>query len=233
MARIKTSALISDISGKVGGSVFQRNQGGLSLRQQSGKINSNTLRSNIHRVNTSTIQTAWQSLTDDERNLWNTYAIYLGKKQKKNSSLLINGHQLFLNINSLRMDLAPDNGLFTPAILTTPILAPLPEPINIVSIERDGVALKINLDRAISNVYNVIICYLSRPIRASQMSAYIKMTLMKAPTNSGTDFECNAYYTGVYGRVPEVDEWLQTKIAIYDNRSENYSSYSVKRTQVF
>lgn len=232
MARVKTSALISDISGKINGSVFQRNQGGLILRNQGGKINSNTLRSNGHKVGMAGIQVDWQNLSDADRLLWQTYALYLNKKQVKNNSLNINGHQLFINVNSIRYDLSFYNALFQPYLLSTPVLAPLPLPINITSIERDGLDLNCNLDRVISNVDDVIICYLSRPLLPSQQSANQKLTLMKASTNSGSLFECNAYYVSVYGRVLEVGEWVQSKIAIYNTASENYSAFSVNRFQV-
>src|SRR3972149_2337274 len=114
MARIQTSALISNISGKINGSVFQRNQGGLIMRNQSGKINSNTLRSNSQKVGLADIQGNWQLLTDGQRLLWQTYAIYLNKKQKKNPTLNINGQQLFININAIRYALSSDNALFQP-----------------------------------------------------------------------------------------------------------------------
>jgi len=232
MARIQTSAIISNISGKVNGSVFQRNQGGLILRNQSAKINSNTTRSNSHRVGISTIQGYWQGLTDAERLLWSTYATYLNKKQKKNPTLNVNGHQLFLNINSIRYDLQFVTPVFTPTLLTTPILTPVPQPINITSLYRNGLALECLLDRNVLNADDVIILYISRPLSGSQMSAHVKQTLMKSPTTDGTTFECSAYYEEVYGRVIETGEWCQTRIAIYNVSSDNYSSYSVKRFEV-
>ena len=232
MARIKTSALISSIIGKLNGSVFQNSQGGLIIRNQPAKINSNTLRSNSHKVGLSSVQGDWQNLTNQERTLWQTYALYLNKKQKHNTSLIINGQQLFIDVNTIRYDLSADNTLFQPYLLTTPILSPVPQPINILSIERNGLALECNLDRAISQLTEVIICYLSRPLLPSQTSAHIKTTLMKAPTNTGSLFECNAYYVNVYGRIIEVGEWVQSRIAIYSTVSESYSTYSVQLVQV-
>lgn len=232
MARVTLSGLVSNIVGKINGTVFQGSQGGLVMRNQSGKINSNTIRSNKRKVGMATIQGEWQKLTNNERTLWQTYAIYLNKKQKHNPSLFVNGHQLFISINSIRYDLSPDNSLFQPYLLSTPILTPLPQPINITSINRNGLALELNLDRTINNLTEVIICYLSRPLWASQTTAYTKTILMKAPTNSGNNFECNAYYVDVYGRIIEVGEYVQTRIAIYSTVSQNSSSYSVNRFEV-
>jgi len=232
MARIKTSGNISSIIGKVGGSVFQGSQGGLIMRNQSGKINSNTLRSNSHQVGLSIVQGEWQRLTDAQRYLWQVYSVYLNKPQHHNQSLRVNGHQLFIDINTIRYDLSIYDNAFQPYLLTTPILAPLPQPINITTIERNGITLEINLDRAVSNVNDAIILFLSRPLTGSQMSGYVKTTLMKSTTNNGTVFDVGFAYPDVYGRMIEIGEWVQSKIAIYNTSSENYSSYSVQRIQI-
>lgn len=232
MARIVTSGIISDIRGKINGSVFQRNQGGLIIRNQSGKINSNTLRSNGQRIGLSSVQADWQSLTDAQRLLWSTYALYIGRKQKRNPTLNVSGHQIFIDINTVRYALSADNGLFQPYLLSSPILTALPPPINITSIHRNGVALEVNVDRAIDNSEEVIILYLSRPLSGSQMSGNIKTILMRSPTNGGTKFQCNAAYDNVYGRTINTGEWCQSQIAIYSTDSQNYSSYSVNRFQV-
>jgi hypothetical protein len=232
MARIETSSLISNITGKLNGTVFQRGQGGLIMRNSPGKINSNTLRSNSQRVGMSTIQGDWQGLTGPERLLWNTYAIYLNKKQKHSNSLIINGHQLFININSIRYALKDTTPLFSPYLLSTPVLSPIPQPINITTIERNGLNLEVNTDRAVTDTEDVVILYLSRPLSASQQSANQKLTLMKFVTGTGSQQLCNEEYKSVYGRTIDAGEWVQSKISCYNINQENYSSYSVQRLEV-
>ena len=55
---------------------------------------------------------------------------------------------------------------------------------------------------------------------------------MKSTTNNGTVFDVGFAYPDVYGRMIEIGEWVQSKIAIYNTSSENYSSYSVQRIQI-
>ena len=231
MARVQLSALVNDISGKVGGSVFQRTQGGLALRSNSGKINSNSAQSNSKKVSMSTVQGGWQSLTDAERLVWTTYAVYLNKKQKHNTSLILNGHQVFLNVNCLRSDLSSSNTLFVPYLLSAPIFAPLPLPISVSIITTNFGDLTITFDRAVDNTTEVIAIYLSRPLSASQQSGNQKLVLMKAQTDTGFDFICTDYYKSVYGRLPNAGEWIQLKVALYSTTSENFSSHTVKRIQ--
>lgn len=232
MARVELSALVNNISGKLNGSVFQRTQGGLSIRSQAGKINSNTARSNSHKVGTAAIQTDWQNLSVNDRALWDTYAIYLNKKQKKNPTLSVSGHQLFLSINSIRFDLSGVNALFQPYLLSAPILNPIPAPIQVESVFSDGMANIVNFDRVIDDTTEVVILFLSCPLRATQMSGHIKTVLIKAATIAGAYLNTSDYYTEVFGRVLQPYEYVQTKVAVYSTVSQNFSSYSIKRFNV-
>jgi len=231
MARVQLSALLNDISGKLNGSIFQRTQGGLCIRSNSGKINSNTISSNKRRVGLSIVQNAWTSLTDAERLQWKIYSQYIQIKQKKNPTLYVNGHQLFINYNTLRLALSYNNLLFTPALCTVPIMAPLGQPISINSLHMNGVALEVNLSYIVNNAQEVIILYMSRVLSPSQISGYQKLILMDAPTNSGNQFECNAVYYNTYGYRPTIGDWVQTKISIYDITRQSYTTYAEQRIQ--
>lgn len=229
MALIRVSGLISDIIGKIGGTVFQRTQGGLTARNQSAPINSNTLRSNKHKVNTVSIQSQWQLLTIAERNQWSTYATFLNKKQKKNPNLSINGHQLFINVNAIRYDMTLTSLIFQPPLLSTPTMVPVPLPISIVTLVINFGQMVFTLSRNVLTANDVIILYLSRPLTASQTTSNVKTILMKSSTIDGPEFDPTSYYETVYGRKLIVGEWVQTRIAIWDTTSNNYSSFDVQR----
>lgn len=232
MARVILSGLVSDISGKIGGTTFQRTQGGLIARNQSAKINSNTARSNLRKVGMATVQNDWQTLTDTQRLLWNTYATYIGKKQKHNIGLNINGHQLFININSIRYDLSSVNSLFDPYLLSEPVLNPLPQAIGINAVTEGFGVLRPSFDREVDADTEVIILFASRPLKGSEQSSNQKMTLMKSPTLSHSYIDIQDYYLEVYGRLATAGEYIQVKAAIYSTTSQNYSSYSVLRTEI-
>lgn len=232
MARITLSSLITDISGKIGGTVFQRSQGGLIARNQSAKINSNTTRSNLRKVGMAQVQNDWQTLTDAQRQLWNTYAIYLGKKQKHNTGLNLNGHQVFMQLNSIRYDLAPTNPIISPYLLDTPILVPPPQPRPASLIAVLFGNFQVDFTPDIDSTKEVIVCFLSRPLSGSQVSSNQKLTLMKTATADGSGYFCGDYYTEVYGRIPEIGEFIQCKVAVYNTDEQNLSAYSVQRFEV-
>jgi len=233
MARVKLSGLVSDISGRINGTVFQRNQSGLIMRNQSGNINSNTVRSNTQRNSTAIIQSSWQLLTDNQRLLWQNYSIFIGHKQKRNSSLNINGHQLFIKINSLRLALSPVNDLFTTWLLSTPIFSPLISPFQITSIGIDVTLLKVVFDTEIFAGTQVVAVFISRPLRGSQLSGNQKLTLMKSSTFNGFYLDINDYYITVYGRVPVPGEFVQAKVCVWEDTAGSFSNYSVNRFEIF
>src|SRR3972149_8638966 len=94
MAIITTSALISDITGRIQGTTFQRTQGGLCARNQRAQRNSNTNSQNFNKTGISSILNAWINLTQSEREQWNQYAIYRNIKQKRNQSRTISGQHI-------------------------------------------------------------------------------------------------------------------------------------------
>ena len=231
MARVELSGLISNISGKLNGSVFQRNQSGLIIRNQAGKINSNTARSNFQRTGIAQLQNDWKSLDDATRNSWENYSRYLNLKQKRNPTLNINGHQLFIRINSIRYSLQDVSSIMSPYLLSIPIFAPLPQPLQILTLDNtmDLLWATFNFEINLSN--NVVILLASRPLTGSQISANQKLTLMRTATTSVGHFDFTSYYTEVYGRLPAEGEWLQIRAALWDSTTGSFSNYTNQRLQ--
>ncbi len=229
MARIITSSLISNISGKLNGSVFQRSQGGLTLRNKTSHVNSNSSRSNLRKIGMATVQSAWQSLSNSDRQLWQVYATFIGKKQKHNSGLNVNGHQLFLNYNSIRYDLSSSNASLDPYLLTTPVLTPLPLPLVPNEVLNSAGNVLVSFDRVLDTDTDIAVCFISRPLLPSQFSSNQKLTLMKAPTTNDNFISIGDYYETVYGRKIQSGEYCQVKLAIYSLTTQSISSYSSDR----
>lgn len=102
MARIKTSAFINDISGKIGGSVFQRCQSGLILKNTPNLPFTSSMAQNSTNNNMYRCQYEWQNLTICQRQIWNSFANFTKKSQKHSKDIYINGHQLFIQCNFYR-----------------------------------------------------------------------------------------------------------------------------------
>lgn len=103
MAKIKLSSLISDISGKVGGSIFQSSLSGHTVRNLNYPTNRKTdPQENIRNISIR-LQKAWYDITPSQRTYWRKYAWMRKEPQINNPHLYLNGHQLFLKINHYRL----------------------------------------------------------------------------------------------------------------------------------
>lgn len=126
MAKIKFSALVSEMSGKLNGSVIARGKNYTTVRNRVIPVNPNTaLQSQIRQL-FATISKNWSTLTETERSSWNSVVsqwigtgIFADVKtlsgkalyQKLNNNLIMNG---FLGIST-----PPAKANFTPFKITS------------------------------------------------------------------------------------------------------------------
>ena len=78
MALIRTSSLVSDIRGAVGGVVFQGNSAGLIVRNRSTAKNVNSFYQNIQRNVLSSVQKEWVRLSTTQQSAFNSL-VHLAK----------------------------------------------------------------------------------------------------------------------------------------------------------
>lgn len=71
MAKVKFSALISDMRNKLNGSVFAKNRGGSYLRTKVTPVNPQSVAQTAARVLLATFSQAWRGLTEAQRAQWN------------------------------------------------------------------------------------------------------------------------------------------------------------------
>jgi len=99
MAIIKLSGLLTDIRGKIGGTVFKKTSGGLTMQNAYlGKKNISVQTNQSLTIN-SVLQTAWNNLTEAQQTYWTTWANFMQVGQRKNKSLFLTGYQAFLKVN--------------------------------------------------------------------------------------------------------------------------------------
>lgn len=71
MAKIKLSAIVSEMRGKLNGSVFSKNRGGAYLRTKVTPVNPQTISQGNVRARLTTFSQAWRSLTGAQILSWN------------------------------------------------------------------------------------------------------------------------------------------------------------------
>lgn len=72
MAKIKLSAIVSEVRGKLNGSVFSKNRGGAYMRTKVTPVNPQTIAQGNVRALLTTLSQGWRSLTEAQRLAWNS-----------------------------------------------------------------------------------------------------------------------------------------------------------------
>lgn len=101
MAKVKFSALISEMRNKLNGSVFARNRGGAYLRTKVTPNNPQTQSQVLARARLAQFAQHWRSLTEAQRVAWNSVTAQWAKTDVFGDVVNPSGNALFnrLNIN--------------------------------------------------------------------------------------------------------------------------------------
>lgn len=100
MAKIKTSALVADIKGTVGGNVFAANKGGNYVRRYKKPTNANTAKQQAVRELFGTMAGLWRGLTDIQRTSWIEGAVNFPYQDTLGETRVYSGQQLFNKLNN-------------------------------------------------------------------------------------------------------------------------------------
>lgn len=210
MALIKISGLISSIQGKVAGSVFQRSNSGVTLRNKVTPVNRNTNRQNKTKGYTFQILQEWIKLTDTQRSLWSAYLNYNPVTQKRTGELFVNNQQVFVKFNSYRLeyDLAilPVPGFNKCAI--TPI---------VLTLSTTGAVLTITADRAPVPAEEFIILFLTVTRRPTINNPGSTHKIIKFTTTASLSYDITTAYSTIFGAIPQIGDTIFMK---YTNASK-------------
>lgn len=102
MARVLYGEMISDMRGKVNGTVHSRNKGGAYMRTKVTPINPNTSHQSLQRAYTSDLSKAWGNvLTDAQRQGWSSFGQVIGARSIFGNNQILSGIATYLRINKI------------------------------------------------------------------------------------------------------------------------------------
>lgn len=146
MAIIKTSALVSEIRGKVGGVVFARNRGGAYVRQFVSPVQAETEPRTEARGRLGQISAAWETLTDTQRQGWTDYGQAVGSVNSLGDTHPISGIAAFVRSNSLLMLAGQSMRLLAPDY---PLRGPIPYVEDVTLTDAGSLTLDLVLSSAV------------------------------------------------------------------------------------
>lgn len=101
MARIKVTGPIGELSGKLGGQVFARNKAGYYVRANAFGTDPNTLAQVRARTAFSTASSAYHSLTDIQKSMWQSFATLDFVPKKGTPPGTLSGFNAFVSMRSV------------------------------------------------------------------------------------------------------------------------------------
>ena len=129
MTKVKFSALVSEMRGKLNGSVFSKNKSGNYLRTKITPVNPQTTAQQQVRSKLGTQSQAWRGLTEEQRQGWIDYASSTPYTDIFGDSKILSGQMMYVKTNmnitkagGTAIQFAP-NPVGTPSISVTTIVA--------------------------------------------------------------------------------------------------------------
>ena len=113
MAKVKFSALISEMRNKLNGSVFSRNRGGAYLRNKVTPLNPQTTAQVEARSLLASFSQAWRALTQVQRDAWNAAVSNWTTTDVFGDSVKPTGATLFIRLN-INISIAGGSVINTP-----------------------------------------------------------------------------------------------------------------------
>lgn len=212
MARVLLSGLVSDIRGKLNGSVFKQGNAGLTLqnkpasRRLAGRNGRNPQVGGSLKIFSATtamanVRNTWNTMSIAQRTQWSALSLSSPTPQKNNSALFLNGLQTFLKANV-------DRVMTGQTVLKTPTVGLLPPaPLEVILVG-DILNYTIQIDR-IRDADEWIYIRMSAPVADTLNVPGSRLRLMRIEIAVGQDaVTFKNEYLEAFGLLPVVGQKL-------------------------
>jgi len=193
MARVTYGALITELTGSIGGITFQRNSSGNIARLKPNMPVNPSLSQQSQQKFLISLVTAWSALSDADKTSWETFALAHDHVTEWGEEKTLNGFQWFISsgLNMKSMSLAP---LSTAPGWTT--IDALPDFV----LSASAISLLCTWDPAVDVTGYRVHFYATPPIRQSSLKLRrSNFVIRKVNIDSLTTQELITYYQTLFG----------------------------------
>jgi hypothetical protein len=210
-ARIIYTALVDNIRGSIGGTTFQRNAYGYTIKGKPAMVNPNTQRQRRRKTTFAIAAQRWRTLTDPDRAAWEAYAETFPIPSRLNPDAYLNGFAAFTRWHGIAIISNPFAQLDDPAGAQGTITP------DGLELKTDGAALQY-LDASIETEgpWNVQL-YLSRPLAPTQrfVKSWTRF-IDDTPVTPGIDIAITTAYLATFGKLPAVGDLIGARQVFYN-----------------
>jgi hypothetical protein len=204
MARIIYGALATEIKGSIGGTTFQSNAYGKTVKNKPLIRRVNSLSQGSKRRIMVTVSQHWYALDPTYRTNWDAYATFDPQPTKHNLTSYLSGYHTFMKENLLR--LTGGLALLDNPVFDTLVLAPLTPYMKV-----DGGLLYLNITPTFD--VSTIQCnmYITSPEKISRKAPVNRYKYLMTQTVQDYEFNIDALYKALFpgGAVVGNTVWLK------------------------
>lgn len=211
MARIKYGAVVTDIRGSIGGTTFQGNAYGSTVKNKSLMVRPNTVRQNITKNIFSASVKAWRAFSDSARENWNTFAADFPQYTKNDPTVQLTGFNAFVKWQSA-LYLGAGLGSLPQ---TTPVTSLPTLDTASPSLSYFGPDLQLAPNFSINDSTWLVNWFLSSPRLPSQLFFGSQRRFIIQTLNTGIAYTITNEYIGQFGILPEVGDFVNISMVLY------------------
>jgi|GEM_PF-750190 len=209
MAKVLYGEMISDLRGKINGTVHARNRGGAYMRTKVTPVNPNSPAQSAVRNRLTGRAQAWRGLTQLQRDAWNSAVSNFQKTNIFGQLRTPSGINLYnrLNINLVNIGIA---------VITEPPLPESIESITSLSVVADDSAnsVIVTFGPAITPVSKIII-EATEPLSAGVSFAKSQFRQIGVITSADVSpFDASALYAGKFGSTPVAGSKIFVRVTV-------------------
>lgn len=213
MAKVKYSALVSDMRNKLNGSVLSKNRAGNYIRNKTTPVNPQTASQQANRQKLGSLSSAWNGLTEGQRASWRAAVasfpytdIFGDRKELDGKSLMIKLNLNLLNAGQSQIQTAP-------ASVAIPELAIVSGTATVA----DGVGLVIS-PATIPSGFTLLV-YATPPVNGGVYFVKNRYRLLGAATAAAGVVDLKALYGDKFGALTsgDVSKAVSVRCALVSN----------------
>jgi hypothetical protein len=202
MARIKYTALVESIRGSIGGTTFQRNAYGYTVKSKPAIVNPQTRKQRNRKTGMQWAQNRWRSLSPTDRATWDTYATNYPVPSRLNPDAYLGGQQLFMRHEMLNYIWGGSDDVTTgdPSSITNPT--------GTLFLDSGSLVFSSQYD-AIDGDFRVL-CFAAPRMSITQNIVKSKCRYMGSAAVGGVPYNIDItdLYVSTYGSLPEIGAFV-------------------------
>jgi len=212
MARIIYGAIVESIRGSIGGTTFQSNAHGYSVKSKPNIIHPRTPLQNKQKQLLARATQAWGELSDAQRADWVTWASTNPQYAKHNASSELSGYSVFCRTAVYLL-------MSSLSLITNPSYSLAPADTIVFTLTNDSGDLDLSVTSVTDDDKWQLILFFSRPFKSSQNFIGTSPVFVTTYLNRTDTVDITSLYSAKFGVVPAIGDRVAMSVQWFDSKN--------------